>query len=261
FPESTRVWPKARRCAMLWEVEIFAKGSDVERLRVAQEYDLLTHTRRESGRATAQIAVGANVIAKTSRGFFLQGVLSKAQVEHLSNELLVDPLVECGEVHSAPSTGAPGSHTVLLKPGVMDPTALSVIAAARDLGIELETVHTFRRYYWNDVRLESSIMTKKVLCNEAIEHVFTATITEKDLGSAAAYHFQRIEVPLRGLDDAGLIQLSRDGQLSLTLDEMKTIQAHYHGLPRDPTDAELETIAQTWSEHCSHKTLKGIIDC
>ena len=26
-------------------------------------------------------------------------------------------------------------------------------------------------------------------------------------------------------------------------------------------DVELETIAQTWSEHCSHKTLKGIIDC
>ena len=31
-------------------------------------------------------------------------------------------------------------------------------------------------------------------------------------------------------------------------------------LDRDPTDAELETIAQTWSEHCSHKTLKGPID-
>src|SRR5205807_10453838 len=38
------------------------------------------------------------------------------------------------------------------------------------------------------------------------------------------------------------------------------IQAYYRELGREPTDAELETLAQTWSEHCSHKTLKGKID-
>ncbi|MEM1304856.1 MAG: AIR synthase related protein, partial [Planctomycetota bacterium] len=31
------------------------------------------------------------------------------------------------------------------------------------------------------------------------------------------------------------------------------------GLGRPPTDVELETLAQTWSEHCSHKTLAGRI--
>ena len=40
---------------------------------------------------------------------------------------------------------------------------------------------------------------------------------------------------------------------------MQTIQAHFRQLGRDPTDAELETLAQTWSEHCSHKTLAGKI--
>ena len=40
---------------------------------------------------------------------------------------------------------------------------------------------------------------------------------------------------------------------------MQTIQAHFRQLGRDPTDAELETLAQTWSEHCSHKTLAGRI--
>ena len=39
--------------------------------------------------------------------------------------------------------------------------------------------------------------------------------------------------------------------------EMETIQRHFQELGREPTDIELETIAQTWSEHCSHKTLKG----
>jgi len=41
---------------------------------------------------------------------------------------------------------------------------------------------------------------------------------------------------------------------------MRPIQAHFRELGREPTDVELETLAQTWSEHCSHKTLKGRID-
>jgi phosphoribosylformylglycinamidine synthase subunit PurSL len=69
-----------------------------------------------------------------------------------------------------------------------------------------------------------------------------------------------VTVPIRTRDDAGLVALSKSGQLSLSLAEMRTIQTHFQDLGRDPTDIELETIAQTWSEHCSHKTLKGIID-
>jgi phosphoribosylformylglycinamidine synthase len=53
--------------------------------------------------------------------------------------------------------------------------------------------------------------------------------------------------------------LSREGQLYLSLVEMKTIQEQFRQRDRDPTDIELETIAQTWSEHCSHKTLAGRI--
>jgi phosphoribosylformylglycinamidine synthase II len=40
---------------------------------------------------------------------------------------------------------------------------------------------------------------------------------------------------------------------------MQTIQRQFRELGRDPTDVELETLAQTWSEHCSHKTLAGRI--
>ena len=41
---------------------------------------------------------------------------------------------------------------------------------------------------------------------------------------------------------------------------MHAIQAHFQSLGREPTDIELETLAQTWSEHCSHKTLKGRVE-
>jgi phosphoribosylformylglycinamidine synthase II len=62
-------------------------------------------------------------------------------------------------------------------------------------------------------------------------------------------------VPLRAADGRRLMAISRDGLLSLTLEEMRAVQTYFREVGRDPTDCELETIAQTWSEHCKHKTL------
>ncbi|HAL14766.1 MAG TPA: phosphoribosylformylglycinamidine synthase, partial [Planctomycetaceae bacterium] len=73
------------------------------------------------------------------------------------------------------------------------------------------------------------------------------------------YTYELITVPIRSLDDDALMKLSSEGQLYLTLVEMQTIKAHFEELGRDPTDIELESVAQTWSEHCSHKTLAGRI--
>ena len=80
------------------------------------------------------------------------------------------------------------------------------------------------------------------------------------LGQGHEYQFRRVVVPLRELDDPALEDVSRSGQLALGLAEMKAIQRHFAELGREPTDCELETIAQTWSEHCSHKTLRGRIE-
>jgi phosphoribosylformylglycinamidine synthase II len=41
---------------------------------------------------------------------------------------------------------------------------------------------------------------------------------------------------------------------------MQAIQRYYGQERRDPTDVELEMLAQTWSEHCVHKTFKATID-
>jgi len=60
-------------------------------------------------------------------------------------------------------------------------------------------------------------------------------------------------------DDQALEALSRKRSLSLNVGEMRAVQGHFCALGRDPTEAELETLAQTWSEHCSHKTFKGRI--
>lgn len=53
---------------------------------------------------------------------------------------------------------------------------------------------------------------------------------------------------------------TRRGPLALGLDYMKAIQAHFKKLGRNPTDVELESIAQTWSEHCKHTIFANPID-
>ncbi len=67
------------------------------------------------------------------------------------------------------------------------------------------------------------------------------------------------EFQILNADDAELMRISQEGTLSLNLNEMQAIQSHFAKLQRNPTDVELETIAQTWSEHCVHKTFKSII--
>jgi phosphoribosylformylglycinamidine synthase len=42
---------------------------------------------------------------------------------------------------------------------------------------------------------------------------------------------------------------------------MQAIQRYFQLEEREPTDAEIETLAQTWSEHCVHKTFRAKIVC
>jgi len=67
------------------------------------------------------------------------------------------------------------------------------------------------------------------------------------------------EVALAKANDAQLMEISNELALGLNLDELKSIQAYFRAEGRNPTDVELQTISQTWSEHCCHKTFKGKI--
>lgn len=50
------------------------------------------------------------------------------------------------------------------------------------------------------------------------------------------------------------------GPLALNLDYMHTIADYFKSLKRNPTDIEIETLAQTWSEHCKHTIFADPID-
>ena len=53
---------------------------------------------------------------------------------------------------------------------------------------------------------------------------------------------------------------TRRGPLGMSLHYMKAVQEHFKKLGRSPTDVELETLAQTWSEHCKHTIFASPID-
>ncbi len=74
-----------------------------------------------------------------------------------------------------------------------------------------------------------------------------------------AVPFELFEANLSKASDKQLLQISRESGIGLNLDEMKAVQNHFSRKARNPTDVELQTIGQTWSEHCFHKTFKGEI--
>jgi phosphoribosylformylglycinamidine synthase len=236
---------------MLWEIEVRPRGHDAERTRVCEEFALLTHGRH-----------GTEPVACSAHGYLIEGSLWRADAERLARDLLVDAVTETGRVLALVESDDEGPlATVLLKPGVMDPVAQSVRDAARDLGLAVDSVRTFRRYFGPAPGPQArEVLLRKVLANEAIEQVVTGPLALEHLTVGSPYAFRLVMVPLRDLDDAALEKVSREGQLALSRAEMRAIRDHFRGLGRDPTDAELETLAQTWSEHCSHKTLKGPID-
>ncbi|MFN9373845.1 MAG: phosphoribosylformylglycinamidine synthase subunit PurL [Planctomycetaceae bacterium] len=234
---------------MLWEIEIQPRPEGLD---------------REAQGVLAQCqALGLASIRKvrSARSFLVEGTIDRQAAERMGRELLADPVVETLVVRELPDRSAPAGRllNVLLKPGVTDNTAATVLPALQDGGYRVEAVRPCQKYWFNDDadNRELQRAATKVIANDALQQVVTGPLAIGSLGLGAPYTFRKLTVAIRDMDDAALTRLSKEGQLYLSLREMQTIRDHFRELGRDPTDAELETVAQTWSEHCSHKTLGG----
>lgn len=247
---------------MLWEIDLHPAANSADLAAAAVTVDAL------------DLAIADDLAVAAAHGYLLQGEqLDLAAVQRVARDLLADAVVEefvVGPVNDPQLTAAParlnGQHGaaqlihVLLKPGVMDPVAQSAADAIGDLGVDADAVRTIRKYWVAGLdERQLAQLGSRVLANDAIEQVFVGDLPLERIEHGAAYQYELQTVAMRELDDEGLMRLSREGQLYLQLPEMRTIQSRFVQWDRDPTDVELETIAQTWSEHCSHKTLAGRI--
>ncbi len=244
---------------MLWEIDIFPAPSqpDFHGRKLAQD--------------AADLGISDKIQAKTAYGYLVQGDLTEEQIKMFADKLLADGVVETTEIHPVLAHGPhslrvpvrqaePGQLYVLPKPGVTDSVAENAQKAIADFGIKTEAVRTFKKYWVSGVDEDGlKILAAKLLANDAVEQVVFGDLPFDKLQVGSSYEFKLITVPIRGMNDADLQKLSKEGQLYLSLTEMQTIKAAFEKLQRDPTDIELETLAQTWSEHCSHKTLAGRI--
>ncbi len=202
---------------------------------------------------------------RTIRGTLLPEDLSREDAVRAASELLCDPVTEEFRIlpPGAPLAPEEGVRlTVIRHPGVMDPVAHSTVLALRDMGIALERTATYRAYLVHSPLAPEEIASRagKVLANEVIERILPGRAPEGIPGPAGKALPKAERVPLAGLEDPDLERLSRERVLSLSLEEMRAIQEHFSREGRDPTDVELETLAQTWSEHCKHKTLTGVVE-
>ncbi|MDX2147869.1 MAG: AIR synthase-related protein [Planctomycetota bacterium] len=200
---------------------------------------------------------------RAARVYFIQAALSPDQLQRVGRGLLADPVVE-GFVLGASAPAGESVVEVHPLPGVMDPAAQSVREAvvellglrdASDSGLMVSTGVRFDVHGLDQARARELI--SKVVANPVVHAVHDKPWTPESLPVGHEAPMRVRHVKICGLSDAELESLSRSAHLFLSLDEMRAIRDEFEKLGREPTDIEVETIAQTWSEHCVHKTLKS----
>ncbi len=195
--------------------------------------------------------------------YFIEGQLSQEECRQLALKLLSDPVVQTVTSSAFQAAGGERSENVVevaYRPGVTDPVAEQIVRAAQELGFEgVQRAATGLRFQVEGLDVEQvSRLAKQLLANNVIQHWTLGEITPsfpEETESSGAVEI----LPIRELTNDQLLNLSQDRRAALDLAEMQAIQNYYRKIDRDPTDVEFETIAQTWSEHCVHKTFKALV--
>ncbi|MGJ3238458.1 MAG: phosphoribosylformylglycinamidine synthase subunit PurL [Anaerolineae bacterium] len=196
-----------------------------------------------------------------ARIFFVQGDLSTNDLHRLSRELLTDPVTEDYVIGKYDRDHVNHTIDITLQAGVTDPVADNLIRAADNFQIKLTNAATgqhFRLYgdlSSDDLRqLATKVFSNPVVQRHTIDEAIRAPFITPEASDGLVE-----TIIIREKDDAQLLTISQERRLALDLAEMRAIQRWYTEEARDPTDIELEMIAQTWSEHCVHKTFKAKI--
>ena len=252
---------------MLWRVEVAARPG-------------VADTRGRSLPGEIRDALGMAVeAARVVKVYTVDGVDEAAIREVLDKAVLHDPVLHVASREPlAASMDWDWLIEVSFRPGVTDNegrTARASVALVLGLApgqVEELAVYTATQYLLKGrlTREQVEHIGKDLLANELIESIEVrsrqdgpvsapkaARVTSKAVDEVAA-------IPLSAMSDEQMLAFSRENTLALSLDEMRAIRAYYarpetrqaraaQGLPAEPTDAEIEALAQTWSEHCKHK--------
>ena len=247
----------------------------------------LPDARGESVRSMLKVDYGIEVSSvRVILGYHVISNISDSDAKSLIYDLFADPVIEVGSLNARLLDKFPdppdAAIQVGFKPGVTDNSGQAGLDGLKTLFPDQSDARlaTFTTYaLWGIEGRISSSELASYLHNPMIERAAVAGRQDCANGAWPLLDFPMIPTTIfhepatvdLEVSDERLIEISERGLLALNLNEMKAIQEHYRdshtrsvrkeaGLPSDrPTDAELECLAQTWSEHCSHKIFSARI--
>lgn len=233
---------------------------------------------RSAGYKADAHALGFNALQRLECQdlYFIEGQLSAEELQQLALKLLSDPVTQTAAWSALPAAPTPpGPDSVMvevaLRPGVTDPVAHEIVRAAHELGFAgIQRAATGLRFVLTfdpppaNIRLsapasaQAEKLARQLLVNNVIQHWALGEIMPSFPEEAQASGAVEI-IPIRHVSAEELLAISSERRAALDLAEMQAMQDYYRRMDRDPTDVEFETIAQTWSEHCVHKTFKALV--
>ncbi|HHE38681.1 MAG TPA: phosphoribosylformylglycinamidine synthase [Candidatus Cloacimonetes bacterium] len=217
---------------------------------------------------------------KTGKIFNITYDLNQEELSRFADLGLKDEIIHDVYLNSFYQNDFFKSFILIAKlPGVTDDEGVSAQKTLNDiLGLDLDvnTQHIFTEdiYLIEKELPENDLqrLSEELLGNKLIHHFEFGKFTGKVDYLPEVKIKENIETEIIDLNvsDEELLKISKDRLLSLNLEEMKAIQKYFadekvirnrrkNGLSENPTDCELEVLAQTWSEHCKHKEFAATI--
>ncbi|MBW2637526.1 MAG: phosphoribosylformylglycinamidine synthase, partial [Deltaproteobacteria bacterium] len=219
---------------------------------------------------------------KTAEVYTIEGALTGDDLEKIASGPFSDPAIQRYAVDRGIAESFDWLIEVGFKPGVTDNVGRTATEAVKLLlerngGIQ---VFTSRQYLLTGslTRADADRIASGLLANELIQRfeIIDGKDWDPEKGIQAYVPHVVIEDNTEiekidlNIDDEGLQTISNERVLALTVDEMKVIRDHFNdesiieerrkvGMDAQITDAEMECLAQTWSEHCKHKIFNSII--
>ncbi len=210
------------------------------------------------------LGIENNTTVRVVDVYWIDAELKSGELNMLCQKLLADPLTQnyvCESNSIVQNKDNENCHIieVAYNAGVSDPVEDTIMKAMMDLGLNnIHAVRTAKRYLiegrLNEHQLE--IISNRLLVNYNIQHVVNT-------GSAGflqnpKYKFELKNVDILESSDIDKIKISQS--FGFDANEFQSIISYFKREGHNPSDVELETIAQTWSEHCCHKTFSGKIN-
>jgi len=222
------------------------------------------HRNRALTRQARQLGF-PNVTITAWEIYFLRGETDAKGLPQIVSQLIDDPPGGLAQIEDGqtPATGDQLIIEVARRAGVTDRVAAQLSESAARCGVRIEAATGSRFAIAGAGALpekDMRFLVHNLLCNPVIETWSSGSVAPGFTGEAAGESSDVEIVPVRGLGADQLAQVNAERSLALDPEEMDVVSKWFADAGRDPTDAELETIAQTWSDHCSHKSFGARIE-